>query len=206
MNSHKLKSFVKRTAKKYEEVKEYFCRDVEFSKKDELDKVEEEIFKDGEVASRVWLLFASHNGTDWECLQVGQSKDDVKNEINRVLVELIGNIKRNTEVNKFTNSAFYENVRPEYEKKEYPILLYNKIGKEYEHFRICFLDVDRYLGIESKNSRENDIERIVYICKNQYAEAKIAYQTLALYWKQYNSNVDGQTICYIAEGHQSEFE
>lgn len=206
MNSPKLKSFVQRTAKKYEDVKEYFCRDVEFSKNDKLEGVKKQIFKDEKVASRVWLLYASHNGTDWECLQVGQSKNKVKNEINRVLKGLFGEFKQNTEVNNFTDSAFYENVCPEYKKGEYPKLLYDKIGREYEHFRICFLDVDRYLGIESKNSKKDDIERIVHICKNQYAEVKIAYQTLALYWRFCSSNVDGQTICYIAEGHQSEFE
>ena len=46
---------------------------------------------------------------------------------------------------------------------------------------------------------KNDAERIVDICKNQYAEAKIAYETLALFWRKVSSGIDGQTISYIVE-------
>ena len=62
----------------------------------------------------------------------------------------------------------------------------------------CFLNVDKYLGIDFDNfTYKNDIERIIQICKNQYAEAKIAYQTLAVYWRLYSSGIDGQTISYL---------
>ena len=56
-----------------------------------------------------------------------------------------------------------------------------------------------------KKHNDNDVERIVEICKNQYAEAKIAYQTLAVYWRKVSSAIDGQTISYAVE-HRSEFE
>jgi hypothetical protein len=61
------------------------------------------------------------------------------------------------------------------------------------------LDVDAYLGIEKTTQKKNDTEIILDICKNQYAEAKIAYQTLAIYWRLFSSGVDGQTIQYIAD-------
>ncbi|MBO4750593.1 MAG: hypothetical protein J5546_09770, partial [Lachnospiraceae bacterium] len=55
---------------------------------------------------------------------------------------------------------------------------------------------DAEQGLTGKKS---DAERIIEICKNQYAEAKIARQALAVYWRQFPSGVDGQTICYFAE-------
>ena len=76
------------------------------------------------------------------------------------------------------------------------------IGGKYKKFKICFLDVDKYLGISSESIRNTDADRIVEICKNQYAEAKIAFQTLAIYWRKYSSGIDGQTLAYIAENPQ----
>lgn len=81
-----------------------------------------------------------------------------------------------------------------------------KIGNESDEFKICVLDVDKYLGLEKiAEPNKNDAERIIEICKNQYAEAKIAYQTLAVYWRKVSSAIDGQTISYAVE-HRSEFE
>lgn len=63
-----------------------------------------------------------------------------------------------------------------------------------------------YLGTKPDNDFNiTDMERIIQICKNQYAEAKIAYQTLAVYWRIVSSGIDGQTIAYIAN-HTSEFQ
>ena len=68
------------------------------------------------------------------------------------------------------------------------------------------LNVDKYLGIvQEENEIKTDADKIVCICKNQYAEAKIAYQTLAVYWRLYSSGIDGQTITYIVE-NPTEFE
>ncbi|MCM1058054.1 MAG: hypothetical protein NC517_10670 [Firmicutes bacterium] len=78
-------------------------------------------------------------------------------------------------------------------------------AKEYKNFRICFLNVDKYLRIEPTDINKTDADRITEICKNQYAEAKIAFETLAVYWNHYRSGIDGQTIVYIAS-HTSEFQ
>ena len=89
---------------------------------------------------------------------------------------------------------------------ESSIILYRKIGYEGSEFKICVLNVDKYLGLKKvEKNNKNDAERIIEICKNQYAEAKIAYQTLAVYWRRVSSAIDGQTISYAVE-HRSEFE
>lgn len=45
----------------------------------------------------------------------------------------------------------------------------------------------------------SDSDCIIEICKYQYAEAKIAFETLAIYWRSYKSGIDGQTIAYISD-------
>lgn len=59
--------------------------------------------------TRVWLLFASKEGKNWCCLQVGQSKYNVKGEIEDIIKFLHNakNFKINEEM-QFKNSAFYE--------------------------------------------------------------------------------------------------
>ena len=42
-------------------------------------------------------------------------------------------------------------------------------------------------------------KELLIFAKNQYAEAKIAYETLALFWRKVSSGIDGQTISYIVE-------
>ncbi|MBO5057051.1 MAG: hypothetical protein J6C64_11960 [Lachnospiraceae bacterium] len=188
-------------AKEYNNLKEFFVQNVEFSKENVPNKIEEI-----SNSSRVWLLFASLDKNDWKCLQVAHSKNGVQSEIKDVIEFLFCNAYQNAENISYTNSAFYEKVCPKTTNEPYRRLLYSKIGSEYKYFRICFLDVDKYLGTKPDNdSLKSDSERIIQICKNQYAEAKIAYQTLAVYWRLCSSGIDGQTIAYIA-GHFTEFE
>ena len=114
---------------------------------------------------------------------------------------------KNASLSVKTDSQFYKCVCPvKKQGEDYRNLLYRKIGYEGNEFKICVLDVDKYLGLKNvKKHNDNDVERIVEICKNQYAEAKIAYQTLAVYWRKVSSAIDGQTISYAVE-HRSEFE
>lgn len=154
---------------------------------------------------RVWLLFVKLEKDKWTCVQVAQSKNNIKEEIEFVLEHLSKKWDKNDcELN---DSQFYESVCPIPGKGEdYRDLLYRKIGNESDEFRICILDVDKYLGLKKvEKNNKNDAERIIEICKNQYAEAKIAYQTLAVYWRKVSSAIDGQTISYAVE-HRSEFE
>jgi hypothetical protein len=191
----------------YNELNNYFVPELELrysknpkSKDSKIPEVTEEY-----NSYRVWLLFAKFE--DWVCVQVAHSKTDVKEEIEFVLKCLPQKWNRNDCELKLKDSQFYKCVCPVPDKGEdYRDLLYRKIGNESTEFIICVLDVDKYLGLE-KNAEpnKNDAERIIEICKNQYAEAKIAYQTLAVYWRKVSSAIDGQTISYAVE-HESEFK
>ena len=182
--------------KSYDDIKGYFLSEINFSNKENISTMKPD------KISRVWLLFAETN-QEWKCLQVGQSKENTLDEINGI-IDYIMNSPDNENIIKYKNSAFYENVCPVC-NGDYRKTLYSKIGREYSNFKICFLDVDKYLRL-TKNEGQNttDSERIIEICKNQYAEAKIAYQTRAVYWRQYKSGIDGQTLSYIVN-HTSEF-
>ena len=181
---------------KYDNLKQFFKENkIEFNKDE--NKTAESIIKSIDAkktyVSRVWLLFARNDN-----VQVAQSRKRVQDEIEDAIRNLFTNFVP-FKKNQYTNSVFYKNICPPKKGKEYNKNLYSKIGSEYKYFRFCLLDVDAYLGIEKTTQKKNDTEIILDICKNQYAEAKIAYQTLAIYWRLFSSGVDGQTIQYIAD-------
>lgn len=101
-------------------------------------------------------------------------------------------------VTPLNNSAFYEFVCPEGSKELYRKNLYSMIGQEFSKFKICFLNVNKYLGIKQSEAL-TDTDYIIEICKNQYAEAKIAFETMSVYWRLYAPGIDGQTIAYITD-------
>ena len=192
--------------KRYSDFKEYYVGELSFSSQQDAKKKLERYQTEACGKSRVWLLFASNDSENWECLQVAQSKNKVVDEIKDVIKYLYSKSDIDFASLDYKNSLFYEDVRPiPTSGFKYREILYSLIGKKYKDFKICFLDVDKYLKITSSNSNETDAERIIEICKNLYAEAKIAYETLAVYWMQYKSGVDGQTISYIGE-HEEEFQ
>lgn len=186
---------------KYDNLKQFFKENkIEFNKDE--NKTAESIIKSIDAkktyVSRGWLLFARNDNENWDCVQVAQSRKRVQDEIEDAIRNLFTNFVP-FKKNQYTNSVFYKNICPPKKGKEYNKNLYSKIGSEYKYFRFCLLDVDAYLGIEKTTQKKNDTEIILDICKNQYAEAKIAYQTLAIYWRLFSSGVDGQTIQYIAD-------
>lgn len=193
------------TARNYTDLKSYFKNEADFSInkihsiKNAWNKIENDL-----ISSRVWLLFARNDENEnWTCIQVAHSKNDVKTEVKDALTYLKSISFNDLNNVKFENSAFYEEVCPKHTNIEYRKLLYSKIGNDYKHFKICLLDVDKYLNLEQCN-QESDTKKIVEICKNQYAEAKIAYELLAVYWRHVSSGIDGQTISYIVN-HPHEF-
>lgn len=194
--------------KTYDDLKKHFSKEVIFSKNEVVDigEIKEQIILENEVYSRVWLLFGKKENCNWECLQVAQSKSNIENEIDTVIEFLLAEHNNLLKKVDYKNSAFYEEVCPNVDSKKYREYLYRKIREEYDCFCICLLNVDKYLGIvQEENEIKTDADKIVCICKNQYAEAKIAYQTLAVYWRLYSSGIDGQTITYIVE-NPTEFE
>lgn len=193
----------------YDELAHFFYPGLAFSnsgKDASVESVREQFADLDSKGSRVWLLFGSNDGKEWTCLQVAQSKNNARTEVEEVIELIFRKDKASPKKLEFTNSAFYEEVCPKPTKGHgYRELLYQMIGKTYSHFRICFLKVDEYLGLKPAEQNGSDADRIVEICKNQYAEAKIARQTLAVYWRQYSAGVDGQAISYFAE-HPKELE
>lgn len=199
------KPYEKNRVLNYEDLKEFFISQLELNyckEQNALVPTVTETYNN----YRVWLLFSKQRGQDWTCVQVAQSKSNVKEEIDFALEYLLKE-EWNQNDCKLNDSQFYKCVCPDPEqKKDYRKFLYSKIGSESNEFKICILDVDKYLGLEKvKKNNNSDAERIIEICKNQYAEAKIAYQTLAVYWRAVSSAIDGQTISYAIE-HRSEFE
>lgn len=201
MSIQRREPYEKNLVMNYEDLKKFFIAQLElnYCKEPEIPMVTEDYNN-----YRVWLLFAKIEVQGWICVQVAHSKNNIKEEIEFVLEHLSKKWDRNDcELN---DSQFYKCVCPVPEQGEdYRNLLYRKIGNEGDEFRICVLDVDKYLGLKKVEKNNNDAERIIEICKNQYAEAKIAYQTLAVYWRKVSSAIDGQTISYAVK-HRSEFE
>lgn len=207
--------------KTYKELKDYFTLEINYNKRKikrkitckkeknnyEFNNIEDEGFKkllEEFKDYRVWLLFAKNDNNEnvlneedpWICLQVAQSKNELKQEIQEDLGFIIS--PKVEKVVKRKDSQFYKDVCPTpVENMGYRELLYKEIGNDYSEFKICILNVDKYLGLNISKYENNDVKNIVEICKNQYAEAKIAYQTLAVYWNAYKSGIDGQTISYI---------
>ena len=200
MNTEKREPYKNNCVLTYQDLKKFFIPELEleYCKGKDIPKVDDKYNE-----YRVWLLFAKFE--NWVCMQVAHSKNDAKKEIEFVLEYLPQKWDSNN--SELKDSQFFKNVCPKPKPGEnYRKLLYTKIGSESEEFKICILDVNKYLGLENNEGpNDNDAKRIIEICKNQYAEAKIAYQTLAVYWRKVSSAIDGQTISYAVD-HRSEFE
>lgn len=200
MNAEKREPYKNNCVLTYQDLKKFFIPELEleYCKGKDIPKVDDKYNE-----YRVWLLFAKFG--NWVCMQVAHSKNDAKKEIEFVLEYLPQKWDSNN--SELKDSQFFKNVCPKPKPGEnYRKLLYTKIGSESEEFKICILDVNKYLGLENNEGpNDNDAKRIIEICKNQYAEAKIAYQTLAVYWRKVSSAIDGQTISYAVD-HRSEFE
>ena len=204
MDFNRREPYENNTTIDYSTLKHFFAVTIEFDKENkEAHKVIEEIDEEKTYVSRVWLLFASNDSQKWDCVQVAQSRENVQSEIESAIEFLYVEFKPIDTI-EYKNSAFYKNVCPSSKGTDTRELLYSKIGNEYSRFKFCLLNVDAYLGIGNQSTdNKNDAELIMDICKNQYAEAKIAYQTLAIYWRLTSSGVDGQTIQYIADNKLS---
>lgn len=187
--------------KAYSDLEKFFIGPI--IKFDKNTKDPEKLIEGQEAQSRVWLLFASNDNGKWDCVQVAHSKNEALSEIEFVLKYYKKDFDDSANIT-YKNSAFYEKVIPHVDGVKNREALYSKIGTEYKYFIICFLDVNKYLDIEDSGKESNDSQKILEICKNQYAEAKIAYEALAVYWRLVSSAIDGQTISYIVE-HMDEF-
>lgn len=93
------------------------------------------------------------------------------------------------------DSEFYANVYKSCGKnmRKYA---YGQIGRSYEHLWFYMVDVDKYLGLSGK--RRKGVEQdLIDLSKSYYAEAKLALNTLPLFWNKFNGNVGGNAFKLI---------
>lgn len=192
-----------------------FLREIVTFKKNEsnsnvdfFNKFMKKIFSD----DRVWILFGKDDeSNEWEALQVAQTKENIKIEIIEAIQYLFSDAyAKLTSVNaKFIHTQFYSNSyaipsetpRGSYNevKRKYQ---YSKMGNDYGEFKICVLEYMQYLQIPGEKFDNDSLKDIVAIAAPCYAEAKLAYDTLAKYWNAYKGGVDGQAIALFQErGH-----
>ncbi|MBO0479772.1 hypothetical protein JZO72_09045 [Vagococcus fluvialis] len=201
-----------RNKSEYNEVFKYFSSVIEFTKDDECESVKKNIKEIDLSNDKVWALFGGENENNLQCLQVACSENilsEIEEDIDFMFDKTIiykGSVDNEETIIK--NSKFYEHVyeipksglEKEVEKRKYS---YKNMYNSYSSFKICILDVDRYLNIEKSMRKINDDQNnIVEIAKHGYAEAKLAYETLSLYWNSYNSGIDGKTISYFLKNDE----
>ena len=180
-------------------LKNHFKETMCFSRKEFNNKsiINQKLIKFPIVGHEVWALFGKEKTGEWRCLQVGQSKNKVKAEIESLiefmsydynqLVESIKDGVRNRD------STFYSNIYQS-SKEEKNKFLYSHIASQYDEFQLGLLDIDKYLGIKNLKFENKHISNIMKIAKPLYAEAKLAFETKSIYWTMFNSGVDGQAI------------
>jgi hypothetical protein len=204
-----LERYSKVTPKTYNELKEYLDVIFEFKASDDFKSVLSQIDSLVVSQNRVWLLLGSNNRSDWECLQVAQTKKNIISEISedvefmlsydysKLIVEL-ANDRRLSKPSTFYENAYEIDKDLASNNNERRKYSYSKMKEEYLYFRICILKVDEYLGLLGFTSDNDNIQNMIAIAKYLYAEAMIAYDMLAKYWNMYNSGVDGQAImCFL---------
>lgn len=207
-------NYSKKRVKTYKELEHFLEIVVSFEKndncKDIIDYIENYNFKD----SRVWSLFGSNDNENWDCLQVAQTKKNISQEIKcdiefmfakkyEDLLSQIGMKERITKNTAFYNDSYVMGKVSDQEKRSDPRkFTYSKMYSEYKYFRICILKINEYLSFSNWDLNNEDLINIVEIAKPLYAEAKLAYDTLARYWNMYKSGVDGQAIIIFLERDQ----
>lgn len=182
----------------FNELDEYFSVIIEFDSNSMLSKIIKKIISNKEDInkSEVWALFGYEK--DWTCLQVAKSID--------IFSEIIDDIKLmyNDEVSLVDysmwtitkNTEFYlDTYRVKETTKNKSYYMYRIIKNKYSKFKVCVLDIDKYLGINNIDSEiNNNVSDIISLGKGHFAEAKFAYETQAIYWNKYAPNLDGQAI------------
>lgn len=213
INMERKKNYRNKRVKPYKELEPFLNIVVSFKRndncKDIINTIDDYNFED----NRVWALFGSNDNENWDCLQVAQTKKNISQEIKcdiefmfeNKYEDLLSQIEQKDRIIKnttFYNGSYEMGKGSDHEKKSDPRKFsYSKMYSEYKFFRICILKINEYLSFSSLKLNE-DLVNILEIAKPLYAEAKLAYDTLAKYWNMYNSGVDGQAIIIFLERDQ----
>lgn len=201
----KNKRYKNKSVKSYDELEPFLETVVSFKSNDDcktiINTIEKYNFKD----NRVWTLFGSNDNKNWDCLQVAQTNNKILNEMKCDIKFMFDNnykdllLKINQKDKKIKDTTFYNDSYEMEKNSDCRKFSYSKMRSEYKWFRICLLKINDYLSFTYLKLENNNLINILEIAKPLYAEAKLAYETLAKYWNMYNSGVDGQEIMIFLE-------
>lgn len=146
----------------------------------------------------VWALFGKINGDqDAKCLQVASS-NDIKREIIRdiklMYKQEYSQLLKNANSLEIQNTQFYENVYYRIDNKNKREYIYSKMREEYDVLLFYQLNIDRYLGIEEMKNDNMHVNNMIEISKANYAEAKLAFETQAIYWNTFRGGIDAKAL------------
>ncbi len=149
----------------------------------------------------LWTLLGKNNeDKDWVCLQTAATEGNIIEEI-REDIEFMYGEKTEEEAEQAkpkvsVNTQFYFNTYeiPEGERRYKRKYSYQKMRKDYDILAFYSIDIDKYLGLDRSSGGSEIIDEIVQVAKMNYAEARFAYETQAVYWNAYRSGVDMKAL------------
>ena len=150
--------------------KTYFSLIVKFDSKQEIDTFKENSLLKSD--DHLWALFGKNDEESWVCLQVGATIGSIIEEIESDSV------------------LMKEENEDDAERRKYR---YKKIHNDYEKLAFYSINIDAYLGLEERDDCKI-IKEIIAISKMNYAEAKFAFETQAIYWNALRCGIDMKAI------------
>lgn len=73
--------------------------------------------------------------------------------------------------------------------------MYSKMREEYDVLLLFYqLNIDRYLSIEELKNDNTHVNNMIEISKANYAEAKLAFETQAIYWNTFRGVIDAKAL------------
>lgn len=197
-------NYKEKRVRTYGELEPFLEKVVSFGKDGRSESIINSIDRYNFGDSRVWSLFGSNDNENWDCLQVAQSKNvskeikcDVELMFNNKYENLLSEVDQKDRITK--NTTFYSGSYEMKKGGDRRKFSYSKMFSEYKYFRVCILKIDEYLSFSDLVPDDEDMANILKIAKPLYAEAKLAYETMAKYWVMYSSGVDGQAILLFLE-------
>lgn len=132
----------------------------------------------------------------WVCLQVGATIGSIIEEIESDIVLMKEENEDDAEKEFISvNTQFYENTYevPKGKARDRRKYRYKKIHNDYEKLAFYSINIDAYLGLEERDDCKI-IKEIIAISKMNYAEAKFAFETQAIYWNALRCGIDMKAI------------
>lgn len=174
--------------------KTYFSLIVKFDSKQEIDTFKENSLLKSD--DHLWALFGKNDEESWVCLQVGATIGSIIEEIESDIVLMKEENEDDAEKEFISvNTQFYENTYevPKGKARDRRKYRYKKIHNDYEKLAFYSINIDAYLGLEERDDCKI-IKEMIAISKMNYAEAKFAFETQAIYWNALRCGIDMKAI------------